>query len=485
MESGTAWAHNRYGKIVLAHECSKTEGPFHCHCGQKHRVHLSKPSGKEGKRPFEAYFAHNGEPGSKRQCLGGGGGGGESAIHLLGKALLQKRHGQYTFQTSFCDKCRSKKNETLTGGGVCLEHTDKALGYRYDCYWTDGRRRVALEVFNTHACTKEKLNSVKGSGTVLAEFHAQEIKDKLLEIAPGRKVWLNNLQVQKVTCASCAEKVTRQDAEREAKRVAEEAKRVAEEAEREAKRAKEEAEKEAKRAVEEAKREAKRVAEEAEKEAKRVAEEAEREAKRVAEEAEKEAKRVAEEAEREAKRAAEEAEREAKRMAEEAEAAERRAKRVAGVIKKTKQAILLAWQSETAEIQAQAQKIEDEYCSKDAVLFPGLYKLTFGKHMGDTVQSVDMEGWSGVQYLFWMTGRKLDYRHPRMIKVMTTEALEVVRSLYPQAILAAENFINKTYHLRCLDCYVEVDKPWKCLCMECWWRRKDGRYQNTQGRLQM
>ena len=430
-ESGTAWAYNRHGEVVLARECTKLEGPFHCHCGQKHCVHLSKPSGNEGKRPFEAYFAHNGEPGSKRQCLGGGGGGGESAIHLLGKALLQKRHGQYTFETSFCERCRSKQHETLTGGGVWLEHTDKTLGYRYDCYWTDGRRRVALEVFNTHACTKEKLNSVKGSGTVLAEFHAQEIKDKLLGISPGKKVWLNNLQAQKIMCASCTEKVFRHCAVREANRVAEEADR-----------------------------EAKRVAEEAEKEAKREAEEAEKEAKREAEEAEKEAKRVA-------------------------EAAERRAKRVAGVVKKTKQAILLAWQSETAEIQAQAQQIEDEYCSKDAVLFPGLYKLTFGKHMGDTVQSVDMEGWSGVQYLFWMTGRKLDYRHPRMIKVMTTEALEVVRSLYPQAILAAENFINKTYHLRCLDCYVEVDKPWKCLCMECWWRRKDNRFKPTQGRLEM
>ena len=355
MESGTAWAHNRYGDIVLAHESTKQEGPFHCHCGQKHRVHLSKPSGKEGKRPFEAYFAHNGEPGSKRQCLGGG---GESAIHLLGKALLQKRHGQYTFQTSFCDKCRSKKNETLTGGGVCLEHTDKTLGFRYDCYWTDGRRRVALEVFNTHACTKDKLNSVKGSGTVLAEFHAQDIKNKLLDISPGRQVWLYNLRVGKKLCEACIEIVVEEEQK-------------------------------------------------------------------------------------------------------------------------------AALDTECEELLTQAQRIENEYCSKDAVLFPGLYKLTFGKHMGDTVQSVDMEGWSGVQYLFWMTGRKLDYRHPRMIKVMTTEALEVVRSLYPQAILAAENFINKKYHLRCLDCYVEVDKPWKCLCMECWWRRKDNRFKPTQGRLQM
>ena len=357
-ESGTAWAYNRYGKVVLARECTKLEGPFHCHCGQKHCVHLSKPSGNEGKRPFEAYFAHNGEPGSKRQCLGGGGGGGESELHLLAKALLQKRHGQYMFESWICEGCKWENDEILEGGEVRLEHRDEALGYRYDCYWTDGKRDVALEVFNTHACSEEKLQRVKQSGLVLAEFHAQDIKNKLLDISPGRRVWLHNLSVGKKLCEACIEIVVEEEQK-------------------------------------------------------------------------------------------------------------------------------AALDTECEELLTQAQQIEDEYCSKDAVLFPGLYKLTFGKHVGYTIQSVDMEGWPGVQYLFWMTGRKLDYRHPRMIKVMTTEALEVVRSLYPQAILAAENFINKTYHLRCLDCYVEVDKPWKCLCMECWWRRKDNRFKPTQGRLEM
>ena len=53
------WAHNPRGEAVLARECTKEDGPFHCHCGAKHEMYLRKPSGKEGKRVFEACFVHS------------------------------------------------------------------------------------------------------------------------------------------------------------------------------------------------------------------------------------------------------------------------------------------------------------------------------------------------------------------------------------------------------------------------------------------
>ena len=54
-----SWAFNEKNMPVLAVHARKEDGPFHCHCGKQHPVHLSKPSGDPDKRIFQAYFAHN------------------------------------------------------------------------------------------------------------------------------------------------------------------------------------------------------------------------------------------------------------------------------------------------------------------------------------------------------------------------------------------------------------------------------------------
>ena len=437
-----------------------------------------------------------------------------------------------------------------------LEHCDQALGYRYDCYWTDGRRNVALEVFNTHACTEEKLRRVKQSGLVLAEFHAQEIKDKLLDITPGKKVWLNNLQTQKIMCASCTGKVIRQE------QVA--AWRVeCEELQMQARRVEDEyyfacpvrsperfrlqfgkfegctvqqidwtglkgieylysligcffdSEKlrmidardehwkhlggkdlrdssmlfvdamklkypgsftavanylkkrygmhclDCKYSVRESGMSFCKLCSEH-----RIAEE--KEAKRLEELASLHAKRIAEQVEREAKRVAEEAEREAKRVA---EAAERRAMRVAEVEKEAKQAILLAWQNETAEIQLQEMLVENEYCSHCPRLFPEYYRAQYGKHKGKSMQEISTLGWfEGTGRIFWMAGYIFDRRKLKMVK-NTTEIQLAKQQMYHETFTAAGNFIRKRYFMRCLDCGKGISSECVYFCSVCHTRR--------------
>ena len=202
MQTGASWAYDSLGNIVFARESTKQGGPFRCRCGQNHLLHLSKPSGRRDKRRFEPYFAHNG-----RRCLRSGG-GGESELHLEAKALLQTRHGRYYFHTQKCSTCDWRREERLVGGAVHMEHRDGVLGYRYDCYWSNGARQMALEVLHTHACTMEKLQQVRQSGLLLAEFHAKQIKAKLLRLpADGSHVLLENLQEKTVSCVSCTRRM--------------------------------------------------------------------------------------------------------------------------------------------------------------------------------------------------------------------------------------------------------------------------------------
>ena len=343
MQTGASWAFNLRGEIVLARESTKPDGPFLCRCGQKHLVHLSKPSGRPDKRPFEPYFAHNNETEArgKRQCVGGG---GESELHLEAKALLQKRHGHYYFHTARC-ACGWKLKERLVGGAVHMEHKDEALGYRYDCYWTDGARQVALEVLHTHACTSEKLKEVQQSGLLLAEFEAKEIKAKLLQLpADGSCVFLKNLQEKTISCPSCTNMIVHKEE-------------------------------------------------------------------------------------------------------------------------------FWEWMREVQEIQTQEKLMEDEYCSNCPELFPELYKLTFGKHKGETLEEISMDGFEGARYLYWMTGYRLDKENLRMVPFVT-DALRLVQEHYPQAIVAADHFIKSEYFMRCLVCGDRVDAKWKTFCKSCFSERK-------------
>ena len=200
MDKGSSWAYDHKGRVRLACTSSKLDGPFVCHCGKKHRFSLVRPSGKAGRRPFVSYFAHRGGPDSKRRCTAAVG-GGEGELHLLAKALLKERHGDYWFHTRQCT-CGNKWVEHLVGGSVCLEHRDEALGYRYDCYWTDGKRRMVLEVRSTHACTAAKLQQTQQVGLTVVEFHASEVRDQLGALA-GKGIYLHNTLIAFQSCGTC------------------------------------------------------------------------------------------------------------------------------------------------------------------------------------------------------------------------------------------------------------------------------------------
>ena len=335
---------------MLARESTKLDGPFVCRCGEKHLLHLSKPSGRPEKRPFEPYFAHNATaPHSKRQCLREG--GGESELHLEAKALLQKRHGHYYFHIEKCS-CGWKLEERLEGGTVHMEHKDEVLSYRYDCYWTDGARQVALEVLHTHACTSEKLKEVQQSGLLLAEFEAKEVKAKLLQLPANGCVLLKNIQEKAVSCTSCTNvRVHKEE--------------------------------------------------------------------------------------------------------------------------------FWEWMREVQEIQTQEKLVDDEYCSNCPELFPELYKLTFGKHKGETLEEISMDGFEGAQYLYWMTGYRLDKDNLHMVPFVT-DALRLVQERYPQAIVAADHFIKSEYFMRCLVCGDRVDDKWKTFCKSCFSERKQAQQREAQ-----
>ena len=199
-----SWAFNEKNMPVLAVHARKEDGPFHCHCGKQHPVHLSKPSGDPDKRIFQAYFAHNNVLGVNGDHFGPCSRGGESREHCLAKVLLQVLQGRYLFGLEEC-KCGSMKREYCEGGEMHLEFRDMKDKWVYDCCLVrDGVPCLALEVKNTHATTVEKLRSVQNKQLPLAEFHCNDIL-KLLDLSdnPNQRLFLNNLQMAQVVCSDC------------------------------------------------------------------------------------------------------------------------------------------------------------------------------------------------------------------------------------------------------------------------------------------
>ena len=235
-----------------------------------------------------------------------------------------------------------------------MEHKDEVLSYRYDCYWTDGARQVALEVLHTHACTSEKLKEVQQSGLLLAEFEAKEVKAKLLQLPANGCVLLKNIQEKTVSCTSCTNMRVHNEE-------------------------------------------------------------------------------------------------------------------------------FWEWMREVQEIQRQEKLMDDEYCSNCPELFPELYKLTFGKHKGETLEEISMDGFEGAQYLYWMTGYRLDKDNLHMVPFVT-DALRLVQERYPQAIVAADHFIKSEYFMRCLVCGDRVDAKWKTFCKSCFSERKQAQQREDEQR---
>jgi len=179
LSTGSFWAFNKDGKAVKAEESTYADGPFFCHCGKKHEMHLSRPSGKEGKRPFEPYFAHNGKrdetwmPGS--EC---GERNGESMEHLYAKALLREHVGKYRFGTEICKRCQYWINviDSSDEYTVSIETKNPDGRWRYDCCLVkDGEIKVVMEVFKTSKCSLEKIQSTVMSGYPMAEFHVEDV----------------------------------------------------------------------------------------------------------------------------------------------------------------------------------------------------------------------------------------------------------------------------------------------------------------------
>ena len=105
-KSNSWWAYNSQNQAVLAKSATNADRPFFCHCPHKHPMHLSKPSGKDDKRPFTPYFAHNPQEYKARGEVPCYERRGESKAHMYAKTLLQKHVGSYSIVLSVCEDCK-------------------------------------------------------------------------------------------------------------------------------------------------------------------------------------------------------------------------------------------------------------------------------------------------------------------------------------------------------------------------------------------
>ena len=194
------------------------DGRYTCDCPDRHPVCLKLPSGRANVEYRAPHFSHL----SNAECRGGG----ESAEHKAAKHQLRKMKGQYWFVTERCPECDREKRETCANGTVSIEIRSTDDRWRYDCvYKPNAGPSIALEVFHTHATTKEKIEATRRSGMQIAEFKADEIN----AMEPGAK--LCNLQTVIRTCGEDCE-FARSQRERRKRRHAEELRAEREEIER-------------------------------------------------------------------------------------------------------------------------------------------------------------------------------------------------------------------------------------------------------------
>ena len=181
-----------------------------CPCPGRCPVFLKKPSGDEGVRYVRPHFAHypvrldDGStiPGTCR-------GGGESVKHREAKQMLRENRGQYSFITYKCPECYVSTIENCSDGIITLEVRSYDGKWRYDALYTaNNGEKIALEVWNKHKTTTDKIEASRVSGVKVAEFKANDI----LEMKPG--CVLENHSMNRSSCEQCKAKRNEQARER-------------------------------------------------------------------------------------------------------------------------------------------------------------------------------------------------------------------------------------------------------------------------------
>ena len=172
---------------------ARRKGEYVCACPDRHKVFLKKGTVKQ------PHFSHYDGTAGKGQCRGGG----ESEEHKDAKQRLRDMRGMYSFVTEKCPECGLEVVEKCTDGTVEIEVRSNDKRWWYDCvYKSTSGHHIALEVFHTHATTREKIESTRKAGMQIAEFHALEIN----KMTPS-STRLYNLQIIKRFCsARCKER---------------------------------------------------------------------------------------------------------------------------------------------------------------------------------------------------------------------------------------------------------------------------------------
>lgn len=213
--SESFWAYNAAGGVVMADETHYGMGPFYCHCGKKHKMKLSKPSGLPGRRPFSPYFAHcvTKDRTNEQHC---GNRAGESDKHMLAKKLLQTHIGMYSFVVTRCRYCRQAVDviHTETTDRVDIEVIDYCITntrrWRYDCCLYRGNSLdfpiACMEVCNTSKCNVQKVHDLDKRKLPLVEFDVDTVLS-LYQINRNKKLELENKLEKLGTCNACQKRI--------------------------------------------------------------------------------------------------------------------------------------------------------------------------------------------------------------------------------------------------------------------------------------
>ena len=162
-----------------------------CGCPDRHKVFLKRGTVKQ------PHFAHY-DISTGGNCRGGG----ESQEHKDAKQRLRDMRGMYSFTTEKCPECGREAIEQCADGTVDIEVRSNDKRWWYDCvYKSTSGYHIALEVFHTHATTREKIESTRQNGMQIAEFHADEINSM------SSITRLHNLQIVRRFCSTrCKER---------------------------------------------------------------------------------------------------------------------------------------------------------------------------------------------------------------------------------------------------------------------------------------
>ena len=210
------YALDAFGNWVNAHTTPFVpHADYFCDCPAKHKLKHVKPSGKEGRRHFAAYFAHIAS-GSKRNhaeklsLCHSGGGGGESMQHRLAKQILREFINTVSFPCSQCPDCSCKVLVNFQNCTVKLELKSADGRWRYDCmaYNEEEVPFYALEVVHTHVSGPAKVQHTRQDGIGIAEFLCADVMGLGTTNHDGsrRRTVLRNLLVESKQCRHCFSK---------------------------------------------------------------------------------------------------------------------------------------------------------------------------------------------------------------------------------------------------------------------------------------